>query len=198
MWKLSKQASAFLSIVSISLFLSACAEAVVVGAAGTAVASNDRRTIGTLVEDENIEIKAVKAIFDNDKLWENSDIDITSFNRVILLIGQTPTRSLKQEAEKLVASIPNVKRVYNEIRVAAPTSSLNYFSDITLTTRIKTALFSEDNLDSSQIKVITEDSEVFLMGLVTKQEAAKAIDIARNVSGVKRVIQAFEIIENVE
>ncbi len=152
------------------------------------------RSLETFIADESLEIQAVQSMFNNDELWSNSDIDVVSYNRTLLLVGQTPTLSLKQRAEQLVGSIDGVRKIYNEIRVAAPTGSLSYLSDLSLTSKVKTALFVEDDLDSSKIKVVTEDSEVFLLGLVTQSEAQKAIDITRNVSGVKRVIQAFEII----
>lgn len=154
-----------------------------------------RRDIATVIEDEQIELDAIKAIFNNDELWSKSDIDIVSFNKTILLVGQTPTLTLKQRAESLVKQAATANRVFNEIRVAAPTSSLTYFGDLSLTSKVKTALFIEDNFDSTKVKVVTEDSEVFLLGLVSKAEAEKAISITRNVSGVKRVIQAFEIID---
>jgi osmotically-inducible protein OsmY len=154
------------------------------------------RSLETFIADEANEIQAVQSIFNNDELWSNSDIEVVSFNRTLLLIGQTPTLSLKQRAEQLVSSIPGIKKIYNEIRVAAPTGSLSYLNDLALTSKVKAALFSKSNLDASKVKVVTEDSEVFLLGLVTQAEAQSAIETARNVSGVKRVIQAFEIIGN--
>ncbi len=157
-------------------------------------AQNTKRNVETLIADESIELQAVKKIFNNDKLWNNSEIEVVSFNKTLLLIGQTPTRSLKLKAKQLAESIPDVKKVFNEIRVAAPTSSLTYLSDVTITSKVKAVLMSSDDVDSSKIKVITEDGEVFLMGLVSQKEAQKAIDITRKTSGVKRVIQAFEIV----
>jgi len=168
---------------------------------GCAVSNNQsegpktRRDMATVIADEQLELDAIKAVFDSDELWSKSDIDIVSFNKTVLLVGQTPTASLKQKADSLVNNIPGVKRVFNEIRVAAPTSTLTYLGDLSITSKVKTALFIDDNLDSAKIKVVTEDSEVFLMGLLSKEEADKAISITRNVSGVKRVIQAFEIVK---
>ncbi|NVJ62585.1 MAG: BON domain-containing protein [Gammaproteobacteria bacterium] len=153
------------------------------------------RSISTIIADEELELAAVKSMFKSDDLWNKSDIDIVSFNRTILLVGQTPTNTLKQKAGELVQKLEDVKKVYNEIRVAAPASSLTYVSDLSLTSKVKTSLFLEDDFNSSNIKVLTEDGEVFLMGLVTSQQATRAIEVARNISGVKRVIQAFEIIE---
>jgi osmotically-inducible protein OsmY len=156
------------------------------------------RSLETFIADESNEIQAVQSIFNNDELWSNSDIDVVSYNRTLLLVGQTPTLSLKNRAEQLVSSIKGIKTIYNEIRVAAPTGSLSYLNDLALTSKVKAALLNKDNLDSSKIKVVTEDSEVFLLGLVTQTEAQTAIEIARNVSGVKRVIQAFEIIDDTQ
>ncbi|PWK47949.1 BON domain-containing protein [Pleionea mediterranea] len=155
--------------------------------------TEQRRSIETVIDDEKLERMAIDALYNNRDLWKNSEIEIVSFNKILLLIGQTPTNSLKQKAESLVNSIQGIDKIYNEIRVAAPASSLTYLSDISLTSKVKTALFSEDDLDSTKVKVVTEDGEVFLLGLVNQREADKAIDITRNVSGVKRVIQAFQI-----
>ena len=155
--------------------------------------TEQRRSIETVIDDEKLERMAIDALYNNRDLWKNSEIEIVSFNKILLLIGQTPTNSLKQKAESLVNSIQGIDKIYNEIRVAAPASSLTYLSDVSLTSKVKTALFSEDDLDSTKIKVVTEDGEVFLLGLVNQAEAEKAIDITRNVSGVKRVIQAFQI-----
>lgn len=155
--------------------------------------TEQRRSIETVIDDEKLERMAIDALYNNRDLWKNSEIEIVSFNKILLLIGQTPTNSLKQKAESLVNSIQGIDKIYNEIRVAAPASSLTYLSDVSLTSKVKTALFSEDDLDSTKVKVVTEDGEVFLLGLVNQREADKAIDITRNVSGVKRVIQAFQI-----
>lgn len=155
--------------------------------------TEQRRSIETVIDDEKLERMAIDALYNNRDLWKNSEIEIVSFNKILLLIGQTPTNSLKQKAESLVNSIQGIDKIYNEIRVAAPASSLTYLSDVSLTSKVKTALFSEDDLDSTKVKVVTEDGEVFLLGLVNQSEADKAIDITRNVSGVKRVIQAFQI-----
>lgn len=178
-----------LNIVCLSLLLFACSHMQTPESE-----PSNQRNISMVIDDEELEVEAVRTMFKNDELWNNSEIDVTSFNKTILLTGQAPTKSLKQKAYQLTSQLPGVKRVYNEIRVAAPVSSLTYFSDISLTTKVKTALFVDDDLDSSKVKVVTEDGEVFLMGLLTKAEADKAVDITRNVSGVKRVIQAFELV----
>ncbi|MCO7224008.1 BON domain-containing protein [Pleionea sp. CnH1-48] len=182
-------------VVVVSLTLSACAGAYLAGAAGGAVVASDRRTVGTIVEDENIELKTLNGMFKENDIWDNSNIEAVSFNRVVLLVGQTPTQSLKQKASEFARKVENVKKVYNEIKVAAPSSSFAYINDLYLTTRVKTALLTAEGVDSSKIKVVTEDGEVYLMGIVSKEEADKSIDITRNIGGVEKVIQVFEIVD---
>ncbi len=181
-----------LSAISL-LFLLACASTNS-NHSSSEGSTNEGRNFETLVRDESIELKAIQSLFKNEALWKNSSIEVVSFNKTVLLVGQTPTNQLKKQAESLVKQIDGIKKVYNEIRVTAPTSSMVYMSDSAITSKVKAALMLEQKLPASQIKIITEDSEVFLLGIVTKQQAELAIELARNVSGVKRVIQAFEVI----
>ncbi len=177
------------------ILLSSCAELIVVGAATGAVASQDRRTIPTQLEDENIEIKTVNALFKNDEIWKDTNIDVLSFNNILLLIGQAPTASLKHKAGELAEKIPKVRKVYNQIKISAPISFIARRNDEYLTTKVKSKMLFADNFPSGKIKVVTENSEVFLLGLVSQDEADKAVEIARNVDGVARVIKVFEIID---
>ncbi|WP_144393707.1 BON domain-containing protein [Pleionea sediminis] len=182
----------YLLITTLTIAITGCET---IGQKGSSSNDLKQRDIATVIDDKGIELEAAQLIFKNDELWKNSEIDVTSFNKTILLTGQAPTRTLKEKAYQIVSKISGVKKVYNEIRVAAPTSSLAYLSDVSLSTKVRTALFVDDDLDSSKVKVVTEDGEVFLLGLMSQTEANKAVDITRNVSGVKRVIQAFEIIK---
>jgi len=178
-----------------SLLLTSCAELIVVGAATGAVATQDQRTIPTQLEDENIEIKTVNALFKNDELWKDTNIDVLSFNNILLLIGQAPTAKLKQKAGELAEKIPKVRKVYNQIKISAPISFFAKRNDEYLTTKVKSKMLFADNFPSGKIKVVTENSEVFLLGLVSQDEADKAAEIARNVDGVTRVIKVFEVID---
>ncbi|TQV89815.1 BON domain-containing protein [Aliikangiella coralliicola] len=182
-------------LISSCSLLSGCTSLIIAGAATGAAASQDRRTLPTQLEDQNIELKAFNALFENEELWEGTNISVVSFNSTVLLVGQAPTVALKQKAGDEINKIAKVHKVLNQIRVAAPVSFFASRNDEYITTKVKSSMLFTDDFPSSKIKVVTENSEVFLMGLVTEQEAAKAVEVARNVSGVTKVIKAFEYLE---
>ncbi len=172
-----------------------CAVAAVAGA-GTAtyVASQDRAT-GTVVEDENIEVKAAAAFSNDADIGEQTHINVTSFNNVALMTGEAPTADLRERAELIVAGIENVRQVYNEIIIAAPSSLGSRSTDTWITTKAKSAILGSDQLeawDTTRIKVVTERGVVYLMGLVSRQEAEAATETIRRVGGVQRVVRLFE------
>ncbi len=181
--------------IVLTCLLSGCEGLLIAGAAGGAVASNDRRTVPTQLEDQNIELKSFNALFENDEIWSDTNISVVSFNNTVLMVGQAPTADLKTKATQAIKKIEKVKRVLNQIRIAAPISFFASRNDELLTAKVKSSMLFTSDFPSSKIKVITENSEVFLMGLVTNQEAEKAVEITRNVGGVARVIKAFEYIE---
>lgn len=187
-----------LSIIASCFTITGCAGLFVAGAATGAVASQDRRTVPAQLEDENIELKSTTTLFEDDEIWQDTNIDVISYNGVLLLVGQAPTASLKRRAKKEVESIPNIRKIYNQIRVAAPISFFAKRNDEFLTSKVKSSMLFTEEFPSSKIKVVTENSEVFLLGLVTPEEANKAVEIARNVDGVSRVIKVFETIETHE
>lgn len=189
---------ALLTLMACCFAMTGCAGLFVAGAATGAVASQDRRTVPAQLEDENIEIKSTTSLFEDDEIWRDTNIDVISYNGVLLLVGQAPTASLKRRAKKEVESIPNIRKIYNQIRVAAPISFFAKRNDEFLTSKVKSSMLFTEDFPSSRIKVVTENSEVFLLGLVTPDEANKAVEIARNVDGVSRVIKVFETIETLE
>lgn len=185
-----------MAVVILACFsLSGCAGLMVAGAGAGAAASQDRRTIPTQLEDSNIEIKTLAALFKNDEIWKDTNIDVVSYNTIVLLVGQAPTASLKSKAHAEVKKIPKVRKVYNQIRIAAPISFFARRNDEYLTSKVKTSMLFTENFPSGRIKVVTENNEVFLLGLVSEGESEKAVEIARNIDGVTRVIKVFEIIE---
>ena len=172
--------------------LTGCVAAVATSAiVGTDMAT-DRRTSGSYIEDQTIELKSAKAISQNSDLDDSSSINVTSFNRVVLLVGQAPNENLRNIASEIVRKIDNVRSVHNEIRISAPSSLISATSDTWITTKAKSLMLAEKKFSSGHIKIITENGEIFLMGLVTRAEANKAIAIVRNIDGVERVVQAFE------
>jgi len=176
--------------------LSACAPLIVGGAVMTSVMVTDRRTTGTQVEDESIEIKVASAV--RQDLGDRVHLNVTSFNRQVLLSGEVRTAADKERAEKLASSQENVNAVVNDL-VVMPASSLTQRSkDVVITGRIKAAFVDAKDLQVNAVKVVTERGIVYLMGRVTAREAKRATDIARGMSGVTKVVRVFEEISEQE
>jgi len=176
--------------------LSACAPLIVGGAVMTGVVATDRRTTGTLVEDESIEIKVASAV--RREMGDRIHLNVTSFNRQVLLTGEVRTAADKERAEKLAQSQENVNAVVNDLAVM-PVSTLTQRSKDTVTTgRVKAAFVDAKDLQVSAIKVVTERGIVYLMGRVTPREAKRATDIARSIGGVTKVVRVFEEISEQE
>ncbi|WP_114326789.1 division/outer membrane stress-associated lipid-binding lipoprotein [Candidatus Colwellia aromaticivorans] len=180
---------AALLIVSV---LQGCAAVAVVAITTSASMATDRRSIGNQIDDQSIEIEAYNEITKNKSLNDNTNLHIISVNGSVLLIGQAPNTYLRDQAIKIINNIDGVVRIHNQIRIGNLTSITTQTNDVWLTSKVKSALFSSDEVNGNTIKVITENAEVFLMGLVTKKEADIAINITRNISGVSRVFKAFE------
>lgn len=176
--------------------LQGCAGAVVAGGATAVALAHDRRTAGSVVEDQNIEFKAFLAKSKDDALMEQSNINVTSFNQVVLLTGETPSSALRNRMEKLARDIPQVRTVHNEIVVARPSNLSSRGNDVWLVSKIKANLFKvkQPDFDPTRIKVIAENGAVFLMGLVTRAEADAAVELVRQMRGVQRVVKVFEYI----
>lgn len=169
-----------------------CAAVVVGGGAVAATAAVDRRTPGTLVEDQTIEVKATKAFYADTELNDQAHLNVTSYNTVILLTGETPTDAMRQRALELVKGIEHVTHVYNEITIAAPSSLVSRSSDSYITTKVKTKMFTNKELSGIHNKVVTEKGVVYLMGLVTRAESEIATEIARQTGGVQKVVKLFQ------
>ena len=182
---------ALLAALAVTLNSGCAATAVGAGAAGVGAAV-DRRSTGSFIDDEIIEVKAIAALGKDGLLWKQSHFNVTSYNGIALLSGETPSETLKARAEQHVASVRKVRHVYNEVVVAAPSSVLSRSSDSYLTAKVKSALLTEKHIRANHVKVVTEAGTVFLMGLLNKDEAERATAVARRVGGVQRVIKLFE------
>jgi len=178
------------------LLISGCAPLLLGGAAvGVGVAAHDRRTTGTLVDDQSIEVKIHNAL--NRQLPPGNRIGVTSYNAAVLLTGITASEATRQQAEMIARGITPVKEVYNELAVGSSKTSFSAQSnDSLLTTRVKAILFKIriQDFDPTRVKVVTEGGVVYLMGLVRKNEADAAANTASQVSGVKQVVTLFEYI----
>ena len=181
-----------LPLLAALLVLQGCAAAVVAGGATAVTSAHDRRTLGSQIDDSSIVMKARRALSEDQLTAKGSNINITSYNGVVLLTGQTRSEQIKEQAQRLVQDIPSVKVVHNQIRLGNNTSMTTRTRDSWIATKVKTQLLADERVSGLNIRVVTENQEVFLMGLVGGAEADRAVDIARNVEGVVRVIKAFE------
>ena len=173
-------------------YISGCALVAVGGAASVATVAVDRRTPGTQIEDQTIEVKAGQALNGDPEINEQAHWNVTSYNTVVLLTGETPTDAMRQKALELVKSVDKVTHVYNEITIAAPSSMVARTSDSYITTKVKTQMFANKDLTGIEIKVVTEKGIVYLMGIVNRAEAKIATDIARQTGGVQKVVKLFQ------
>ena len=174
-----------------------CAPVAVTGAT-TAVSTMvaDRRTTGTIIEDEAIENKFRLALWDRKELNKRVHVNVTSYNTWVLVSGEAPTEEDRQAVIDLVKNVEKVTRVFDEITIAAPSSLLSRSADGVVTAKIKTKLIAEQDLSTLHIKVVTENGVTFLMGLVSEEEGAIATEIARRTGGVQKVVKLFEYRES--
>ncbi|HEC59888.1 MAG TPA: BON domain-containing protein [Methylophaga sp.] len=177
------------------ILLQGCAAAVVTGAATGVAVVHDRRSAGTVLDDQSIEIKVSSILYSNKKIYDQSHVNATSYNGVVLLTGETPNEQLKQEVTKEVQTILNVRRVQNELVIAAPSSLPSRSSDAWITSKIKAKLTADKYIDPFFVKVVTEHGVVYLLGLVSHAEADRVVDIVSQSAGVQRVIKIFEYID---
>lgn len=185
-----------LAAVALLSGLSACAPLMVGGAVMTGMVAVDRRTSGIQLEDESIELRTAQGLRQN--LGENNHVNVTSYNRQVLLTGEVATAAQKELADKLAQSQENVKAVVNELTVQ-PVSTLTQRSkDAIITGQIKAYFVDAKDLQSYAFKIVTENSVVYLMGRVTSREAQRATDIARSVNGVTKVVRVLDIITEEE
>jgi osmotically-inducible protein OsmY len=178
-------------------FFSGCAVLVAAGVvsgvgAGAAV-SQDRRTSGMFVEDEGIEFKSDRRI--SEKMGGDVNVNVTSFNRNVLLTGEAPTDGLKKEIGKLVTGVEHVRKVTNEIAIGDVSSFVSRSDDALLTSKVKARFLDSGEFQVNHVKVVTEDAVVYLLGLVKVREADSAVDIARSTSGVRKVVKVFEYLD---
>jgi osmotically-inducible protein OsmY len=182
------------STAALAASLSACAPLVVGAAAGgAALMVTDRRTSGIVVEDERIELRGSGLL--RDSFGDRAHIDVTSYNRTVLLTGEVPDEAAKQRAEQIVARVENVKGVNNELAVLGTTTLAQRSSDLLITGKVKASLIDASDLNANAFRVVTERGTVYLLGRVTRHEADRATQIARNVGGVQRVVRIFEYVE---
>lgn len=184
-----------IALTILAVALQGCTGMLAGGAAIGAAAVHDRRSTGTVMDDEAIEWKALGELRSDGELWDQTHINVTSFNRAVLLTGEAPTEELRTRAEQRIKGLPGVHRVYNEITIAAPSSYLSRSSDTVITGKVKTSFTGIQDIegfDPMRVKVVTERGIVYLLGLVTRTESDAVTEKARQVGGVQRVVKLLE------
>ena len=176
--------------------LSGCAAIVVGGAVGTAMVVTDRRTAGTQLEDQNIELKALTRI--RESVGDRAHINTTSYNRLVLLTGEVQSEADRSAVEQSIGRIEGVRSVVNELAVMGASSMTARSNDTILTSKVKASFIDAKDLQAGALKVVTERGVVYLMGRVTEREANRATDLARGVSGVQKVVKVFEMLTEAE
>ncbi|MBC7437191.1 MAG: BON domain-containing protein [Bdellovibrionales bacterium] len=189
-------AFAALSFAALAATLPGCIPLLAGGAVMTGMAATDRRTSGAQIEDEGIELRASSRV--REAFVERVHINITSYNRQVLLTGEVPTEQEKQAVEALVSRVPNVRSTLNELAVLGNTTLPQRSSDALVTGKVKASLVDAKDLYANAFKVVTERGVVYLMGRVTTREAERATAITRSVGGVQRVVRILELITEEE
>lgn len=181
-------------LIAILPLAQGCAPLIVGGAAATGVVvAQDRRTVGTITEDEGIELKASNRI--GERLGDGAHINVTSYNRTLLLTGQVADAQSRTDAERIAKSVENVRYVHNELAIAGVSSFTSRSNDSIITSKVKARFLDAQKFNALNVKVVTENGVVYLLGLVKKQEADDATQIARTTSGVQKVVRVFEYLD---
>jgi osmotically-inducible protein OsmY len=194
---LSKHFTLIAAALAASTLLSACAPLVVGGAMlGGTLMATDRRTSGAQVEDQAIELKSLNRI--RDVLGDRGHVSTTSYNRVVLITGEVTSEADKAAVEAAVQKVENVKSTVNDLEIMGPSSLTSRSNDAILSSKVKASFIDAKDLMANAIKVTTQRGTVYLMGRVTEREATRAVDIARGVSGVQKVVRVFELLTEAE
>lgn len=194
--KTSTRLALWVSLATLTPMLAGCFPAAVVGVGAGALMVADRRVSETYLADEGIEIRAAKRI--SEKFGTDSHVNVTSYNRMLLLTGEVADAATKAEVEKLVAGVPNVRSISNELLIGPASSLSGRGTDTFITSKVKARFVDYNQFPANKVKVVTEWGTVFLLGLVTKREADSAVEIARTTGGVQKVVRLFEIISEDE
>lgn len=163
-----------------------------VGAAATGAVVFDKRTAKQTADDKAITEKIEAKLNDNADIENSAHIVVVSFNQVVLLAGDVPNAEMQAQVSAIAKTVPGIVKLYNQVVISGKPSTLSRVNDSYITAKIKTKMVATEDLESSEIQVVTVAGTVFLMGVVTQEQAQIATDIAQHVSGVEKVVRVFQ------
>lgn len=182
-----------LLVLALSLAtLQGCATAIVAGTVTAVSAASDPRTIVNQFDDSTIEVKAIIELMKDDGVSKHTNLNVVSYNGIVLVVGQSPNKFLIDTAINIIKRIDGVKKIHNQIKLGTPASLTTQTTDTWITTKVKSELLTDDTVKGHNIKVVTENKIVYLMGLVSKEQSSLAATVASQVTGVVKVVTVFE------
>jgi osmotically-inducible protein OsmY len=180
--------------ISFSVLLTGCSDVISAGRQDPIKEDPGHRTVGSYIDDEVVETLSMVNLAKGSEQMEASNVSVTSYNGVVLLTGQAPSESARSEAEQIVSQVRKVRKIHNEIKISGISSAIARTNDTWLTTKVKAQLLTDESVDGARIKVVTDSSTVYLMGLVNTQEADTAVSIVRGIPGVEKIVKVFEYV----
>ena len=181
-----------LLLAGLVVTLQGCAGIVIAGGATAGAMANDRRSSGAYADDETIEWKIIDVLYKDEEISDQTHLNATSYNGIVLLTGEIPNETMRVKIQQKIRGVPGVRQLHDETSIAAPSSMMSRSGDSWITSKVKTALLTDDTQMGTRTKVVTDKGVVYLMGIVSPQEADKLTDIARRVGGVQKVVKVFE------
>jgi len=183
------------SLIAITLSLQGCVTVLDVTTSTPIKQSPSERSLGNFIDDNTIETIAAVNIRKASQALRDANVSVTSFNGVVLLTGQVSSNELRQQAAQIVNEVQQVRKVHNELEVKGVTSVPARMNDSWLTSKVRTGLLLDEHIASGNVKIVTENGVVFLLGVVTRKQAEQAVDVARKTRGVQRIVNVFEYID---
>lgn len=181
-----------LLLVGFAITSQGCAGIVIAGGATAGAMANDRRTSGAYVDDETIEWKIIDVLYKDEQIEKQTHLNATSYNGIVLLTGEIPNDEMRVKINEKIRGVQGVRQLHDETSIAAPSSMMSRSGDTWITSKVKTAMLTNDTDMGVRTKVVTDKGVVYLMGIVSPQEADKLTEVARRVGGVQRVVKVFE------
>ena len=181
-----------LLLVGFAITSQGCAGIVIAGGATAGAMANDRRTSGAYVDDETIEWKIIDVLYKDEQIEKQTHLNATSYNGIVLLTGEIPNDEMRVKINEKIRGVQGVRQLHDETSIAAPSSMMSRSGDTWITSKVKTAMLTNDTDMGVRTKVVTDKGVVYLMGIVSPQEADKLTEVARRVGGVQKVVKVFE------